>query len=426
MNTKIKSISIDGYKNILDSFSPLTPLTVIVGPNNSGKSNFLEVFNLISRLFFGSDETRKSIFNDGISLREGSIACHLNQCKYKPIKVSVVIESKILSDETYDIEYSMELQCTDRSNKKENLDTGYISEEITFKERSRSGKPRTLVKRTRNNLECRKPDGKFATKKIEANIPAYTAVQVLYPEYKKLDENTLKAFYSLIFAISTAILFVSPNDIRKAIGEGEKYLFNEPKISSFDIVHEIYKIHENKIIFEEFKNTLISILGVEKVHFDSIKIPKEIMESQKIEKDRVNFFRLQMPGQPPAPISEFSDGTLMVISILLGIISPERKFSLLCIEEPENCIHPSALKALINYIKEKSKYTQFIITTHSPYIINLIDPKNILVAEVKETGGTSFNPIPNLKELHKILRNGYISFGDLLENQFVVSEGEDF
>lgn len=426
MHTKIKSISVDGYKNILNSSSPIHDLSVIVGPNNSGKSNFLEIFDLINRLFFGSDETRNSIFEQGISLRGGSVACHLSQCKYKPIKIVIALESYLFSNEKYDVEYTLEIQCKDAHKRETNVQTGFISEELSYKESSRTGKPRVLVKRSRELLECRRPDGKYSPKKIEQNIPAYKAIQVLYPDFQKLDENTKKAFYAFLFAVTTNIIFVSPNDIRKNLGLGDQKPFIQPRINSFDLIHEIYKIHDKPEIFEEFKNSLCNILGVEKVMFDSIQIPKAIIESQKLTEDRINFFRLQLPGQPPASIHEFSDGTLMVISILLGIISPDRSSSFLCIEEPENCLHPKALKSLIKYIKGKSDQTQFLITTHSPYIINLIDPKDVLVAEIGRNGGTSFNPIKDLKELHRRLRDGYISFGDLLESQFVFTEGEEF
>ncbi|MGO9147350.1 MAG: AAA family ATPase, partial [Desulfomonilia bacterium] len=37
----VTNIGIDGYKNLIDCDIDLHNLNVIVGPNNSGKSNFL-------------------------------------------------------------------------------------------------------------------------------------------------------------------------------------------------------------------------------------------------------------------------------------------------------------------------------------------------------------------------------------------------
>ena len=46
----LKRIRIQKYKSLVDLDLSLEPLTVILGPNASGKSNFLEVLQLLSRI----------------------------------------------------------------------------------------------------------------------------------------------------------------------------------------------------------------------------------------------------------------------------------------------------------------------------------------------------------------------------------------
>lgn len=46
----LKRIRIQKYKSLVDLELNLEPLTVILGPNASGKSNFLEVLQLLSRI----------------------------------------------------------------------------------------------------------------------------------------------------------------------------------------------------------------------------------------------------------------------------------------------------------------------------------------------------------------------------------------
>ena len=48
------------------------------------------------------------------------------------------------------------------------------------------------------------------------------------------------------------------------------------------------------------------------------------------------------------------------------------KGKLLIVEEPENDLHPEALKALLPFIVEVSKSNQFIITTHSHIVLNVL------------------------------------------------------
>ena len=46
----LKRVKIQGYKSLLDIEVNLQPLSVLFGPNASGKSNFLDALQLLSRL----------------------------------------------------------------------------------------------------------------------------------------------------------------------------------------------------------------------------------------------------------------------------------------------------------------------------------------------------------------------------------------
>jgi predicted ATPase len=60
-------------------------------------------------------------------------------------------------------------------------------------------------------------------------------------------------------------------------------------------------------------------------------------------------------------------GILTVLSLLLNMTGASGKLFL--IEEPENDLHPAALKALLDVVVEKSYSNQFIITTHSSIVL---------------------------------------------------------
>src|SRR5260370_32981929 len=46
----LKRVKIQGYKSLVDVEVQLQPLTVLFGPNASGKSNFLDALQLLSRI----------------------------------------------------------------------------------------------------------------------------------------------------------------------------------------------------------------------------------------------------------------------------------------------------------------------------------------------------------------------------------------
>ena len=64
-----------------------------------------------------------------------------------------------------------------------------------------------------------------------------------------------------------------------------------------------------------------------------------------------------------------SDGTLRMLALLTAIYQ-RRRPRLLGIEEPESAVHPGVLTALAEVVEEASLRQQIVITTHSP---NLID-----------------------------------------------------
>jgi len=75
---------------------------------------------------------------------------------------------------------------------------------------------------------------------------------------------------------------------------------------------------------------------------------------------------------------QVSDGTLRLLGILLHLYQSPRP-RLLALEEPEQTIHPGLLGVLVDAISEVSQTTQVIISTHSPYVLDLFPADGIRV-----------------------------------------------
>ncbi|BAZ41396.1 SMC domain protein [Calothrix sp. NIES-4101] len=63
------------------------------------------------------------------------------------------------------------------------------------------------------------------------------------------------------------------------------------------------------------------------------------------------------------PLDSMGEGVAHLLGLIVDLCIAENK--IFVIEEPENDVHPKALKSLLALIAEKSKNNQFIITTHS-------------------------------------------------------------
>jgi AAA15 family ATPase/GTPase len=75
-----------------------------------------------------------------------------------------------------------------------------------------------------------------------------------------------------------------------------------------------------------------------------------------------------LPDESTISIYQMGDGVSNVVHLLTYLATSENKLFL--IEEPENDLHPSALKALLNLIIESSQKNQFVISTHSNIVVS--------------------------------------------------------
>ncbi len=403
---KLKQIRVDGYKNLIDCKLNLSDFNVLVGPNNGGKSNFLEAIQMLWPFLMGSDKLRKKMFK-GMTPppRMGSSICHLPAYKNKPLSIGLTFETEI-KESKWVVNYDMKVQCDpDYDEKKENA--GFVSEVMTAKEPSKTGIARTYINREGKSLEvCGKKDA------ISIDNSSMLAIKSLYPEGKGLPEELLFFIDLISIIVIQSIFSFSPKELRKNVGT------EEPIYSSdFDLLLAIDDIKKEEKKYELFKEAFCDILELENIHFEAIEhsVPgKE--ESKKTE--RLRFMFVKRKGVGYFPILEYSDGTFVVASILAALLSEKRAGTMMPIEEPENFLHPAALKKLIKFLQEHADRWPVLITTHSPFLLNGVNPEDVRVAVVDQTGATHFEAVKNTKQLRDYLKSGLMSFGDLLASNY--------
>lgn len=86
-------------------------------------------------------------------------------------------------------------------------------------------------------------------------------------------------------------------------------------------------------------------------------------------------------------VTHISDGTLRYLC-LLSIIYNKQRGSLVCIDEPETGLHPDMVAEIMEGIKQNCEDTQFVISTHSEYVLNQVQVKDVMVCEKDETNAT--------------------------------------
>ena len=93
--------------------------------------------------------------------------------------------------------------------------------------------------------------------------------------------------------------------------------------------------------------------------------------------------------EDPFYAQQVSDGTLKVFAYLLLLEDPTPS-PFLCIEEPENGLYHKLLESLANQFREHASRprggSQVFITTHQPYFVDSLDPKEVWILEKGEDG----------------------------------------
>ncbi|WP_437961441.1 AAA family ATPase [Sorangium sp. So ce119] len=105
-----------------------------------------------------------------------------------------------------------------------------------------------------------------------------------------------------------------------------------------------------------------------------------------------------------------SDGTLRVAALLTALFQ-EPAPALLGFEEPELGVHPGAISLLYDFLKEASTRGQILLTTHSPELLDLVPIDDVLVVERRDGATTVARVEERQREL---VRKRLMSTSDLL------------
>ena len=93
--------------------------------------------------------------------------------------------------------------------------------------------------------------------------------------------------------------------------------------------------------------------------------------------------------QDPFYAQQMSDGTLKLFAYLLLLEDPAPP-PFLCIEEPENGLYHKLLEVLAREFREhasgRKSGTQIFVTTHQPYFVSALNPREVWILEKGEDG----------------------------------------
>ncbi len=416
----IKTIRIQNFRSLQDVTLDLQDVNLLIGPNNSGKTNLMKALRFLGDFFSG--RVSENIEN----LKKYFFLQKINDDKLNAIKPPITFTiiddlyvyrfeffgsngnmlmirqllgtiddiqhieklKRVNLDDLFSLEamfskYSLQHQGFSKSRYHHPLDyyTGHVANEFMFKLlfNSKEGDTHKSVETTHYS-DFANSSASFAHSKnlreFFATISKATIYSVnistlkrpyptLEDDYSvKPDASNLVAFLDNMRDNKPQIMSAINANLKECIKEFESITFEKVRLSEND---DLVKIYGNKT----FKR-----LGVQD-KFGQIYWADEL-----------------------------SDGTLYFLALLAIIHQPDPP-KLLMVEEPENGIHPRRIKEIIDYFFTiaQEKGIQVILTTHSTVVIDQFKdlPESIFVFDKKDQATQVKNLLTDIIEEDKIL-----------------------
>ena len=148
-----------------------------------------------------------------------------------------------------------------------------------------------------------------------------------------------------------------------------------------------------------------------------VGLPQTIEPRQAKDEDRFYFVQTELGLQHTVHQMGVSSGTLRVLALMTALLTSS-KAKLIGIEEPENYIHPTALSAFMDYIQNVREHTQFMITTHSPLVLDALnEPEAVRVVRRDSENGTVVEKDSNPEGIRRALDESGFGLGEYYETR---------
>lgn len=203
-----------------------------------------------------------------------------------------------------------------------------------------------------------------------------------------LNINSSKRVLKELIESENPIEFIQTNRFTPLRNFNRRFFYDENEEIDLEKVNHIkYLAHviiENKLGFE-----CNMVINNSRVHVNN---GYELLENDILFLIQSGFLRLKNIGLESKSndrifsIKDASSGEQSVILSILGIASKICDNSLICIDEPEVCLHPEWQEKYIQIlIATFASYNNchFIIATHSPQIVSRLSPENCFITSIE-------------------------------------------
>ena len=390
---RIERLKVQNFRALHQvKFTNLTPLTVLLGPNGSGKSTVFDVFAFLSECFEsglrrawekrGRARELKSRGGEGPILIEVAY----REQSGKPKERSPLI--------TYHLE-------VDEKNGRPTV----VREWLRWK-RGAHGQPF-------NFLDYADGVGRVVSgelpdtqdKRIE--VPLSSSDTLAVNALGQLAENP-RVVALRNFIMGWHVSYLSSEDARVQPEAGPQERLSKTGDNLANVIQYLSEEHSEdmELIFRKLQERIPKVKAVTTDPMPDGRLLLQIKDA---------------PFEKPTMARFASDGTLKMLAYLVLLHDPSPP-PFIGIEEPENFLHPRLLHGLAAEYRKASGSTQVLVTTHSPYFLDALQPKEVWVLWRDKDGYTQCHCLGQNKRVKAFMDAG-AQLGDLwMEGHFEVGD----
>jgi predicted ATPase len=358
MQPFVKTIHARGVLSFAPDSEPLalTPLNVLIGLNASGKSNLIEIFELLKAL----PTDLAAAIRDG-----GGIGEWFWKGEYGAGPASVAAELCV-PEVSRSLRYRLGLRKAGQRFEvfdeaiEEVAKRSSSDEDVRFYYRLAHGEP---VIRLRWLIRKLSPD----TLDFQQSVLAQGKDPELYPEITAVRRSfdRIQTFREWSIGRYVALRQPQPADL------------------------------PNDILLPDARNLGLILSAINNSDTwdrmnDAIRrfLPRCKGLSIKVEGGTVQIFLHEGGLRTAVPATRLSDGTIRFIALLAILLRPESA-PLICLEEPELGLHPDALALIAELLVEASQETQIVVTTQSDVLVSALSEHAESVVICENLAGAS-------------------------------------
>jgi len=388
---RIEYLRVQNYRALKNiELKGLTPLTVFLGPNGSGKSTIFDAFAFLAESF--QSGLRKAWDKRGRfkELRtRGADGSIIFEVKYREKKSSPLI--------TYHLEIG------------EDAKGPYVAREFLSWKRGSHGRPFNFLDFGREIpgsgevVTGDMPDEEDTRTVERLDSRELLAVNTLGQLAKHPRVGALRRFVTGWY-----LSYLSADSTRGVPEAGPQERLSTTGDNLPNVVQYLKEGHEDRL------NLILHKLAQ--------RVPRlEKVDASVMPDGRLLLQVKDAPFEKPVMAKFASDGTLKMLAYLTLLHDPEPP-QLIGIEEPENQLHPRLLPELAEECRVASIASQLMVTTHSPFFVNALQPYDVWVLYRTEDGFTQARRASEMQGINEFMETGALLGQLWMEGHFEVGD----